>query len=148
MITRRQFLQQTGAVAALASLTPANLFAADNPAKAGLTPAAEIEERVRAARPLLGGKIPADLARRLGARARCNRTGDLGRGWRRWHIAARLDVFRPAGEQPADIVGDTAAGKRDTCRHDDQCLDGFATHHGWARWNKRKRTHSGLSEHG
>ena len=67
MITRRQFLQQTGAVAALASLTPANLFAADNPAKAGLTPAAEIEERVRAARPLLGGKIPADLARRLGA---------------------------------------------------------------------------------
>ena len=32
-----------------------------------LTPAAEIEERVRKARPLLGGKIPADLADRLGA---------------------------------------------------------------------------------
>jgi len=67
MITRRQFLQQTGAVAALASLAPANLFAADGPPKTSLTPAAEIEERVRAARPLLGGKIPADLARRLGA---------------------------------------------------------------------------------
>ena len=31
-----------------------------------LTPAAEIEERVRTARPLLGGKIPANLADRLG----------------------------------------------------------------------------------
>lgn len=33
----------------------------------GLTPESEIEERVRAARPLLGGKIPADLPARLGA---------------------------------------------------------------------------------
>lgn len=32
-----------------------------------LTPPAEVEERVRAARPLMGGRIPADLKARLGA---------------------------------------------------------------------------------
>jgi hypothetical protein len=34
--------------------------------KSSLTPASEIERRVQAARPLLGGKIPADLKARLG----------------------------------------------------------------------------------
>ena len=67
MITRRTFLRQTGAGAALAALAPTQFSAAANAPDFPLTPAAEIEERVRQARPLFGGKIPADLADRLGA---------------------------------------------------------------------------------
>ena len=66
MMTRRDFIRHTSAGAALATLLPAH-FAQAAAAKSELTPAAEIERRVRAARPLLGGKIPANLADRLGA---------------------------------------------------------------------------------
>jgi len=67
MITRRQFLQHTSTGLAAASLAPGHLLAASDPVPLNLTPAADIEARVRAARPLLGGKVPADLVRRLGA---------------------------------------------------------------------------------
>lgn len=48
---RREFMGALGAAAA----------------RFGLTPEEEIEERVRKARPLLGGKVPRDLKQRLGA---------------------------------------------------------------------------------
>lgn len=59
---RRQFLTQSAA--ALAALTPARSLAA---APGGLSAPADIERRVKAARPLLGGAIPANLKDRLGA---------------------------------------------------------------------------------
>ena len=67
MMTRRKFLRHTGAGVAATALAPACLAGAAEPPRLQLTPAAEIEDRVRAARPLLGGKIPANLADRLGA---------------------------------------------------------------------------------
>ena len=66
-ITRRHFLSQTGACLATAAFAPSLIAAAAEPSGFTLTPAAEIEQRVKAARPLLGGKIPSDLANRLGA---------------------------------------------------------------------------------
>lgn len=66
MITRRQFIRQTSVGFAAAAIAPS--FLAEGAEKSGikLTPAGEIEERVRRARPLFGGKIPAKLATRLG----------------------------------------------------------------------------------
>jgi hypothetical protein len=65
-MNRRQFLNRTSAgLGAFGFSAPVAAFAAD-PAGIKLTPASEIEARVRAARPLSGGKIPADLAKRLG----------------------------------------------------------------------------------
>jgi len=64
-ITRRDFLKRAALGATVATLAPASWTRAANPSP-GLTPAQEIEERVRAAQPLLGGKIPANLADRLG----------------------------------------------------------------------------------
>ncbi|MEY3897201.1 MAG: hypothetical protein RLZZ214_2722 [Verrucomicrobiota bacterium] len=63
-IRRRSFLKHAGATAALAALGRSPTFAAETPK---LTSPAEIEKRVRAARPLQGGLIPADLKNRLGA---------------------------------------------------------------------------------
>jgi hypothetical protein len=66
---RRDFLRATALGAAAVTLAPWSSARAGNAAPAhffNLTPAAEIEERVRAAQPLRGGKIPADLANRLG----------------------------------------------------------------------------------
>lgn len=63
-ISRRTFLKQSAAFASLAALRPwHSLTAASVP---GLTDPAEIEARVKAARPLFGGGIPADLANKLG----------------------------------------------------------------------------------
>jgi hypothetical protein len=67
IITRRHFLRQTGAGLATVAMAPSLIAAADEQSGLTLTPAAEIEERVRAARPLLGGEIPRDLTNRLGA---------------------------------------------------------------------------------
>ena len=66
MITRRHFLRQAGASVAAAAFTPALIARAAGESEVKLTVAAEIEERVRKARPLLGGVIPHDLADRLG----------------------------------------------------------------------------------
>jgi hypothetical protein len=66
MISRRHFMKQAGVGLATAVLTPALIAQAAERAGVKLTPAAEIEERVRRARPLLGGTIPSDLANRLG----------------------------------------------------------------------------------
>lgn len=63
-IHRRKFLKQTGATAALAAFGPTLASATSQPV---LTAAAEIEQRVSEARPLRGGRIPADLKNRLGA---------------------------------------------------------------------------------
>jgi hypothetical protein len=63
LIPRRGFLRQAGAMAGLGALQP---FARAAEITDGLTPAAEIRERTRAARPLTGGKIPADLREILG----------------------------------------------------------------------------------
>lgn len=60
---RRTFLKQTSSVTALAALGPFQPLAAQS---AGLTSPEEIRKRVRAAQPLLGGTIPADLRNRLG----------------------------------------------------------------------------------
>ena len=64
---RRQFLRTTSAGLGAAAFTPP--FAASAAAENGLvlTPAAEIEKRVLAARPSRGGPIPADFAKRFGA---------------------------------------------------------------------------------
>jgi len=67
MMTRRHFIQQTGAGLSAITLAPTLVAEAAEQAGLKLTLAAEIEERVRQARPLLGGKIPRDLAQRLGA---------------------------------------------------------------------------------
>ena len=63
---RREFIRRSGAGLGAAAFTP--VFAASAAAENGprLTPAAEIEKRVLAARPSRGGHIPADLAKRLG----------------------------------------------------------------------------------
>jgi hypothetical protein len=66
MITRRHFRRHAGAGLAAAALTPALMARAAEKTGAKLTPAADIEERVRKARPMLGGVIPHDLANRLG----------------------------------------------------------------------------------
>ena len=66
-MNRRTFIKQAGASLALAGLTPLGFAQTTVDPQIKLTPAAEIEARVRKARPLLGGKIPADLADRLGA---------------------------------------------------------------------------------
>jgi hypothetical protein len=66
-MNRRQFLQRSGIGLAAAALAPNMLAEAAGRSGAKLTPADVIRERVRQARPLLGGKIPRDLARRLGA---------------------------------------------------------------------------------
>jgi hypothetical protein len=63
---RRQFLHTTGAGLGAVAFTPA-IRASAAGGGPRLTPAAEIEERVRAARPLRGGPIPADFAKRFGA---------------------------------------------------------------------------------
>ena len=65
-ISRRTFLKQAGLGAAAITMMPHELAHAAGSSKYALTPAREIEGRVRAARPLLGGKIPADFANRLG----------------------------------------------------------------------------------
>jgi len=62
-IERRRFLKLAGAAATLGALDPMRSQAETGP---NLTAPDEIERRVRAARPLLGGKIPADLKDRLG----------------------------------------------------------------------------------
>jgi hypothetical protein len=62
-ISRRSFIRQAGAVAAWSAL-PGRGVAAETALE--LTPAAEIRKRVRAARPSLGGKIPANLKHILG----------------------------------------------------------------------------------
>jgi hypothetical protein len=65
MITRRHFIRHAGLGLTAAALAP-RLLAAP-PSGFTLTPVVDIEERVRRARPLLGGAIPGDLSRRLGA---------------------------------------------------------------------------------
>ncbi len=67
MITRRHFIRQTGTALTAAALLPGSIQGAAEKTGSQLTPAREIEERVRRARPLLGGKIPANFSRRLGA---------------------------------------------------------------------------------
>jgi hypothetical protein len=66
MITRRRFIRHTTAGLAAAVAAPRFITQAGEPSGLKLTSADEIEERVRKARPLFGGKIPRDLARRLG----------------------------------------------------------------------------------
>jgi hypothetical protein len=63
-IHRRNLLKYTGAAAALAVAGRTRTLARES---RGLTPAEEIERKVNAARPLRGGRIPADLKDRLGA---------------------------------------------------------------------------------
>jgi hypothetical protein len=63
-IRRRSFIKQTGAAAALLVAGRTRCFAQD---KNNLTAPHEIEKKVNSARPLFGGKIPADLKDRLGA---------------------------------------------------------------------------------
>jgi len=65
-LPRRAFLRQAGALAAWGALRGTGRAAAAEEVTAGLTPAAGIRERARAARPLMGGKIPAQLKRILG----------------------------------------------------------------------------------
>ncbi len=62
-IHRRNFLKTSAAAAVSAALQPIRSGAATAPA---LTDPAKIEARVKAARPLLGGTIPADLKDKLG----------------------------------------------------------------------------------
>jgi hypothetical protein len=62
-IPRRTFMRQAGALAAWGALCGRGTGA---DAAAGLTPEKEIRERVRAARPLAGGRIPANLKDILG----------------------------------------------------------------------------------
>lgn len=62
-IHRRNFLKQTGAVAGMAAFGTPRASAVSQPV---FTATDEIERRVRAARPLMGGLIPADLKDRLG----------------------------------------------------------------------------------
>jgi hypothetical protein len=62
-LPRRSFIRQAGALAAWSALRGRGMAAETT---ANLTPAAEIRERVRAARPLMGGKIPVDLKHVLG----------------------------------------------------------------------------------
>ena len=62
---RRECLQCLSAACLGAPLTNTAWSAATPGPK--LTPREEIEQRVSQARPLLGGPIPADLQRRLGA---------------------------------------------------------------------------------
>jgi DNA-binding NarL/FixJ family response regulator len=64
MMARRRFLQHTGVNAI--GLAPTKGVGNAEQARLSLTPPAEIEARVREARPLRGGKIPADLVWRLG----------------------------------------------------------------------------------
>ena len=66
MIPRRQFLRQAGAAGLAASARSSLAAFAEEKPGVRLTPAAEIEERTRKARPLLGGTIPRNLADRLG----------------------------------------------------------------------------------
>lgn len=65
-MNRRHFIHLTGT--ALAAATSGRVDAAADALRDGpkLTPPAEIEARVQAARPSRGGRIPADLAKRLG----------------------------------------------------------------------------------
>jgi hypothetical protein len=65
-LPRRSFLAQSTALAALAALKPFNVLATTPSGTPQLTPAAEILTRVNAARPLLGGGIPAGLKNTLG----------------------------------------------------------------------------------
>jgi hypothetical protein len=68
MFTRPDSFRHARADLAVATLTPTHLANAGGESKSKLTPATEIEERVRRARPLLGGKIPSAIGRgRLGA---------------------------------------------------------------------------------
>jgi hypothetical protein len=62
-LPRRSFIRQAGALAAWSALRGRGMAAETT---ANLTPAAEIRERVRAARPLMGGKIPGNLKHVLG----------------------------------------------------------------------------------
>ncbi|MEI6077763.1 MAG: hypothetical protein WCS94_19430 [Verrucomicrobiota bacterium] len=65
MLTRRKFFKQAGLGFTAAVLMPQPWTRAASP-EFKLSAPAEIEEQVRIARPLLGGKIPANLAERLG----------------------------------------------------------------------------------
>ena len=63
---RREFIRHAATGLGAAAVTPPfSAVAAETGPR--LTPASEIEERVRAARPLRGGRIPADFAKRFGA---------------------------------------------------------------------------------
>jgi hypothetical protein len=62
-LPRRSFIRQAGAFAAWSALRGRGMAAET---AANLTPAAEVRERVRAARPLMGGEIPANLKHILG----------------------------------------------------------------------------------
>lgn len=64
-ISRRTFLKQGAALASIAALRPWDSLSRATTVP-GLTNPAEIEVHVKAARPLLGGAIPADLANTLG----------------------------------------------------------------------------------
>jgi hypothetical protein len=64
---RREFIRNTSAVIGAAAFTPPFTATAANESGPVLTPAAEIEKRVLAARPSRGGRIPADFAKRFGA---------------------------------------------------------------------------------
>ena len=63
---RREFIRKSGAGLA-AALSPIPLASASTEGGPLLTPAAEIEKRILAARPSRGGRIPADFAKRFGA---------------------------------------------------------------------------------
>jgi TAT (twin-arginine translocation) pathway signal sequence len=57
-INRRNFLKRAALGGAAAALVPVHIGRATTGSDFKLTPAAEIEERVRAARPLLAEKFP------------------------------------------------------------------------------------------
>jgi hypothetical protein len=67
MSTRRQFIRQATAGLTAAAFAPSFIAEAAEKMGAKLTSAEEIERRVGKARPLFGGKIPRNLADRLGA---------------------------------------------------------------------------------
>lgn len=64
---RREFIRNTGAALGAAAFTPPVGASAATENGPVLTPTAEIEKRVLAARPSRGGRIPADFAKRFGA---------------------------------------------------------------------------------
>jgi hypothetical protein len=66
-MNRREFIRNASAGFGAAAFTPSLAAFAEAENGPRLTPAAEIEKRVLAARPSRGGPIPADFARRFGA---------------------------------------------------------------------------------
>lgn len=65
-IHRRHFLKQAGTAATMAAIGAPRSSAASGPITPQLTPPAEIAKRVKQARPLQGGQLPANLKDRLG----------------------------------------------------------------------------------